>query len=107
MITKHTPGPWYVMPIEKTDVTWVLARGEDSFRGENGDPEQAPLAELDSRKAATPANARLIAAAPELLQVVSMLLDAIEDARSYAPVYPDSLLADFARAAAAKAVDGE
>jgi hypothetical protein len=63
--TKHTPGPWF------TAGTTVL-HGKNSrslplraICSEHGDPYEVTLVWLDS--AAGEANARLIAAAPELL----------------------------------------
>ncbi len=60
----HTPGPWVVGPIDDTAVTHL---GKDGIRyevaavdGDYNDPDEWPIME---------ANARLIAAAPDLLAV--------------------------------------
>jgi hypothetical protein len=89
MSTKHTPGPWAAAP---TDGGFAVY--EDDGEG-NGDHIQCipghPRGE---------ANARLIAAAPELL---SALRDMVQ---REAYLYPDSesnVILDAARAAIAKA----
>ena len=65
----HTPGPWVVGPIDDTAVTHL---GKDGIRyevaavdGDYNDPDEWPIME---------ANARLIAAAPDLLAVVKAMV---------------------------------
>lgn len=67
MTDKHTPGPWGDdrKPVVVRGLTWVAHANYPTITGE--------------------ANARLIEAAPELLQEVEWLLDAYIDAiRAYA-----------------------
>ena len=65
----HTPGPWVVGPIDDTVVTHL---GKDGIRyevaavdGDYNDPDEWPIME---------ANARLIAAAPDLLAALKEVL---------------------------------
>lgn len=62
MSAKHTPGPWVV---EETEDTFFILQGEDSDQ----------IATVD--KAFDAGNARLIAAAPELLEALKYALAAI------------------------------
>ena len=70
MGTKHTPGPWEVGPVDDTVVTHVGADGVRlvvaEIDGDYNQPETWPIME---------ANARLIAAAPELLEAAIELKD--------------------------------
>ena len=83
MSAAHTPGPWVVNPIQLDQVvtanaTRVIAR-----------------ATLLGDAAVTIANARLMASAPELLEMLIELLDAMGNC--------DSEIENAARAAIAKA----
>lgn len=67
----HTPGPWYVRLYPGTDAYEVRASGGALIAqvGNLGSTsDHRPTAK--HWKAATPANARLIAAAPDLLEAV-------------------------------------
>lgn len=64
---KHTPGPWRVGPIDDTRVEDAHGNEVAQIDGDYNQPETWPLME---------ANARLIAAAPELLLALNELLDA-------------------------------
>jgi len=74
MTSKHTPGPWAVQSAEECTgrqlddlVKWVVTGDQHSLwisTGPTWDPEHAEESE---------ANARLIAAAPELLQTLQMV----------------------------------
>ena len=68
--TKHTPGPWVVGPVDDTVVTHLGADGTcyeiAAIDGDYNDPDTWPIME---------ANARLIAAAPELLDTLTALLE--------------------------------
>lgn len=60
-MTKHTSGPWVIMPEARAASRWVIGDAEGGSIGECAPPGPwMPEAEAD-------ANARLIAAAPELL----------------------------------------
>lgn len=68
---KHTPGPWVVGPVDDTVVTHL---GKDGVRyevaaidGDYNEPDEWPVME---------ANARLISAAPDLLEALKSLCDA-------------------------------
>lgn len=90
MSTKHTPGPWQV--IDRGD-TWNLAR---FWVGAAGAAWRGP-SEICAISTApySQANARLIAAAPELLDVLRRLVES--------PNAKQNALWDDARAALAKA----
>ena len=69
-MSAHTKGPWMALPVNpKADYYWRVSDGEDfvcQIFSKHG--------EFDNAKA----NARLIAAAPELLGALSQLLVAVE-----------------------------
>jgi hypothetical protein len=74
MSAGHTPGPWVVGPVDDTIVTHL---GADGFRyevaavdGDYNQPDEWPVME---------ANARLIAAAPEMLQALEWIADNYEN----------------------------
>lgn len=62
---KHTPGPWSVAP-GKNDMEPVIIQGDP------GDPWF--IATLHDMEKQTQANARLIAAAPDLLEALEAVL---------------------------------
>ena len=64
-MSEHTPGPW-----EYLGHTWV----------QTADDKKTPIANFNFL-AATKANARLIAAAPDLLEALVMVRDADEDCK--------------------------
>lgn len=76
---KHTPGPWKVFGKSShgchvealADVAWC---GTNSYHHINGDSQV-----IDANEAY--ANACLIAAAPELLEALRVLLEAVEGKR--------------------------
>lgn len=81
MKEKHTPGPWEVKP-EEADRDYLRVRGTRlglRYRVANVLDvvyEDAPGREAEE----TQANARLIAAAPEMLETLGDALGALEDA---------------------------
>ena len=87
METKHTPGPWVADGSEITTETWVC--GADGKRICTMRPSFADWS-----------NARLIAAAPELLEA---LMDALKDLEALSQWDNASACARKARAAIAKA----
>ncbi len=108
MNAKHTPGPW-------TADRMFLGNSKDRRSGftVNGpDAEPLPVRICDIRCspeagfAVSEANARLIAAAPDLLGALNSMLRAFEygKATSFAEW---EMSADFARAAIAKAKGGQ
>jgi len=93
--TKHTPGPWGVWSIGGSQVITDNAMGRHLAKIINGAPEHE-------------ANARLIAAAPELLEALELALQGLDIAATkQLPEFIGFVLtADKARAAIAKARGG-
>ena len=91
-MTEHTPGPWMVTPDHDEGIGW---RHVSSFPEGFGD-----IATTWSGKHgdASEANARLIAAAPDMLDALEELVDTL-DSRGVI----DSFTTQSARAAIAKA----
>lgn len=90
----HTPGPWQVMPPERAIHDWVIA-----------DQEGGSLAECSPAgpwvaRAEADANAALIAAAPDLLAALKLL---VADVADYEAWQRPCHALDVARAAIAKA----
>jgi len=107
VLTQHTPGPWHIVsaadPIEKTIMF--------SFGGFVGDGDNAPIATTctssysdETRPAVALANARLIAAAPDLLAALEKLIGDVRDIHDIDTIMYDDVL--NARAAIAKAKGG-
>lgn len=88
-MSKHTPGPWHFAP--SLDDTYVVCESDD-----NGASTVALVYAADAAKP----DARLIAAAPDLLAALEKVLAAYEAARE--PGH-GTILIDEARAALAKA----
>jgi 2-methylaconitate cis-trans-isomerase PrpF len=91
-MSKHTPGPWNLYPNNASD--WVVRKmfpdGQESHE----------IARCQSGMD----NARLIAAAPELLEALKMAVSALERS-DYIQMDGDSVdVIDVSRAAIAKAV---
>lgn len=61
----HTPGPWRVGPVDDTIVTDAAGKEVAAIDGDYNNPDEWPRME---------ANARLIAAAPELLDALKRLI---------------------------------
>ena len=105
MEAKHTPGPWYVLTQPRYNGL--------SIRFKTGDSDRpiVPIAIVNGRYSgnhpygSSDANARLIAAAPELLYALQAVLDDVQD------IDNDSCLSvgvgRQVRAAIAKATGGE
>lgn len=99
MTTKHTPGPW-----EKADGTDGITRGVRGWHG----PEMVNVINWNGISRATSvtgqANARLIVAAPDLLEALQELCEIVEDAIEQKSAKDlDSFTLQPARAAIAKA----
>ena len=62
----HTPGPWRVGPVDDTVVTDADGKEVAAIDGDYNSPDEWPRME---------ANARLIAAAPELLDALKRLIN--------------------------------
>jgi len=75
--TKHTPGPWYVGDsIRSSDTVGICAEWEDG--AESGETTIAEV--LPGPDGVAQADARLIAAAPELLEGMKELLECFREA---------------------------
>lgn len=96
MSTKHTPGPWSV--VNEHDEVTVIA-GEHISHGFKVRYEIAR--DVGGHRGDEYANARLIAAAPDLLEAIQALLRKVECGTA---LHCD--LCDAARAAIAKATGG-
>ncbi len=85
---KHTPGPWTV-------------DASNSIHGPGNDPEKTMLAAVRFQGGANnrgDANARLIAAAPDLLAALKELWGYCEDLQKSNPGYPGKLvIQDYGR----------
>ena len=70
-MSKHTLGPWHLSIPDDTIVVSTTGKDIATMSGDYEDADQWPVME---------ANARLIAAAPELLDLVKILADVAEEA---------------------------
>lgn len=88
MMSKHTPGPWSIQRQNPSPTTgeWMVAGKSPGYLAEVRDCGSGPVE----------ANARLIAAAPDLLEALEALITAV-DASMY------GMAIHNARAAIAKA----
>ena len=103
MKTEHTQGPWKVLEHAR-------GRGKTCVTTANGAPVQAVICEIDVKSVATDnatrlANARLIAAAPDLLAALNEVLGDLCDFQEAYPDLSDQFDGTFAKinAAIAKA----
>lgn len=85
--SKHRPGPWNVHPT----IDSVVMAGN------------AHIADLNARSVHTAANARLIAASPDLLEALKELEDNATQAAAFIPHILLTTAIEKARAAIAKA----
>ncbi len=89
---KHTPGPWRVGTLLEGPTLYITGADDATVAS-------LRLHTADGKDKTRQANARLIAAAPELLDVLINLADEVEAMhRDYPPV-----MLEYARAAIAKA----
>lgn len=100
MDTKHTPGPWFVSEnaVKPALRPYAIYSRHDCICDVLSEIEEGPT-DRDT------ANARLIAAAPELLEALEELADLMDLVRS-GEYKPDSFSTQPARAAIKKAVSG-
>ena len=96
-MNKHTPGPWRISAAIKPN--------EFDIRDKNSSGGHAPIAKVKGDKrhtiAQSAANARLIAAAPDLLQACWAMVTSFHAVEYMAPHMQEA--ANMARAAIAKA----
>ena len=81
----HTPGPWEVVPEDRAESRWVI-----------GDEEGGSIASCEPcgpwiTPAQADANARLIAAAPDLLVTLHRCVEVLEFAYMNAPNQPKEI----------------
>lgn len=76
MTAKHTPGPWRILP-EECDKPYIRIRGDNlGMRYKVANVLTPVYAGVSDREAVeTRANARLIAAAPDMLALLQELID--------------------------------
>ena len=94
----HTPGPW--------NCNRSSASGYDIVCSENSPTDVCVISRRDKTTGEIDANARLIAAAPELLEALRefvSLMPSAEGLGGHAPIGAFQIVADLARAAIAKA----
>lgn len=109
MSALHTPGPWECLP-EEVDKPYIRIRGTrlgGRYRIANVD---APIYKgMQEREADAMANARLIAAAPDLLEALQGVLPFMEAAEDAGLVGDEGCYwpVEVARAAIAKATGGQ
>ena len=103
-VTKHTPGPWGTLP-EECDKPYIRVRGTVLGRRYKVANVITPIYDgVHEREAEeTRANARLIAAAPDLLEALQTIAGHLDDT---AACNSDKAMASTARAAIAKATGG-
>jgi hypothetical protein len=83
-VTKHTPGPWDIENIRRdraSDITTMEVRGPGRPRGPSERPYRDVIAEVRTDWGThdeVEANARLMAAAPELLGALAELVDVLK-----------------------------
>lgn len=75
---KHTPGPWYIEEHNYEVYLSIITNRKTPY-----DADGFTIAETYGRLETREANARLIAAAPELLDVLKSLVRSIKSSDSY------------------------
>jgi len=86
MTAQHTPGPWRLHPVNDTAVIAMDGTGVAGMAGDYDDTDTWPIME---------ANARLIAAAPDMLAACKGLLDIIYDSQGVAGWHMNGALATW------------
>ena len=102
-LREYTPGPWsYVPDYDENDGDIIIGNSDESprvvsicFKSDLQDDEQYPVLEVR-------ANARLIAAAPDLFEALAAVDDYILQEAEYAPNTFHAALRDAAQAAIAR-----
>lgn len=98
---KHTPGPWTVLP-EEVDRDYIRVRGTQIGMRYKIANVPTPTNGVEREAEETRANARLIAAAPELLEALAEL-SGLMDSVLMGDYWPDSFTTQPAREAIARA----
>ena len=97
-IKLHTPGPWTV---DYTDYNLRIYSGDLLIAEVNGSTEHIKVRGLDEET--TEANARLIAAAPDLLATLEQVLARVETLNLFTERGEEAKVVEQARAAIGKA----
>jgi hypothetical protein len=94
-MSKHTPGPWFVVNIGADDEPMMSVKAA-RIAGQEPRHEVAICATGDSPQEMEDANARLIAAAPELLEALEKLHTALNsdppDGGAQKDILPDTVV---------------
>jgi hypothetical protein len=93
----YTPGPWITDDVYKDDIARYVMSEFRPF------PHTIARLELGQERQTQEANARLMAAAPELLEALKSLLAWAQHVHGPGPVYINYAVMDVARDAIAKA----
>lgn len=95
-MSNHTPGPWRVLSTRETRVGGprITAEGSTPFRS-------VAIADVWGNEDETLANARLIAAAPELLEAIKLCVATLDG--NFGPNHRNAPAIDAAVAVIAKA----
>lgn len=72
-MTQHTPGPWEAVKSNRNQFAWDVIGALGMV------PTIARLGLVDPHEEAVKANARLIAAAPELLEALKLAADQLDE----------------------------
>lgn len=97
---KHTPGPWVKMS-DIPEYDWVVSNSEGASPGDI--VCAAPLTDCPESLSNWPANRALICAAPDMLEALRDILEAVELCTPDAPEPVAESVIAHARAAIAKA----
>lgn len=93
----HTSGPWLVAPTPSAMANWIIQLEDGSFIAGVGEGSSEGYPEQ------TEANARLIAAAPDLAKALEAVLDVLLDGRTDDLTEKEEQAVDLANAALEKA----
>jgi hypothetical protein len=77
MNTKHTPGPWSFEPAFKIGEHWAAGAAHGVTANDNKDKWRGYVTNVLANSPNAEANARLIAAAPDMLDALRGSLDAL------------------------------
>lgn len=99
-MSTHTPGPWVTDDVYQDDIARYVMSDLLPF------PHTIARLELGQDRAEQEANARLIAAAPDLLEACKLIVSALDAVRPASAVRNEWLQINVARAAIAKATGG-
>lgn len=93
--TKHTPGRWHVTQRPDLGQILICCDGSERMSMEMGGTTVAPISVIYGETAENEANARLIAAAPELLRACQLAIGQLEGSKPRSGFHAASLKADI------------